>query len=553
MTVESTKLRPASLVLLAVLLTTHAWFTVGSQLFQTSHLDVYAQLPWMHRWSDPGEFPNDLVMNYFQQFHLPAGMRASYYVLNQWFGCDLTLANRILTVIWYVVAMTLYVAVVRTATRKRSWMVTIAALALTLIPFHLPRLVLFNPMSFHFLCGLSRAAGPAVLFLAMYGVVKPNRTASALAIVFGAAFYPPSCVIATALFGMPTLYSISLGRSMRDALYLVLGFIGALMMVGVGYGLMRSGEYGPNVSRADIAWAPEIVHQHFPYGQSLAATLLGWLRMSWFAFAAVIVQAKVCGRSRLLRANILMLLAGVIATTAAYMLWPYLYDIDRYQMLPRNIVTMLAIPAIVAVVIEKIAARTSKLPLTRLAVIAVIAYLSANLSLVAYRMIRPSPLTADRQSMARFQQMVIDFLRDSPKDTRLAAAGEDLDPIPMHAQRPLLLISPALFPYHQIFHREMIDRYLAIQAAVYATDWAAVRELRDRFGVRYLSVDRRRFEPEKFSDRVGSFVTRTWLPERIKPIQEKGPNHPYLFRDAPREMIVAEDGNYQLIDLSKIP
>ena len=94
-------------LLLAIFLVANAWFTLGNYFTvpEANDWDAYGQLPWMHRWSDPSLFPDDFMTDYFQRNHLPPGVRAAYYVANQWLGIDINTASHVIMVLWYAASI----------------------------------------------------------------------------------------------------------------------------------------------------------------------------------------------------------------------------------------------------------------------------------------------------------------------------------------------------------------------------------------------------------------------------------------------------------------
>jgi hypothetical protein len=527
------------------------WFTIGGDLtnLRDNHIDVYCHLPWMYRWSDPGLFPDDLVSDYFERYLLPAGMKAGYYVLVAGLQIDLILATRVMMVFWYLATFGLFVAVLRLGRPGRPVEVVLAGMMLFLIPYHLTAIVwqgIFAPVS----GGVARAACMPVLLLTVYGLARPSALALNLALVVGVACYPPAFVIACATMAVAWIAAGSPRHGLRSAVAVLPGIAVAAVVVAAWYPLGVDPRFGPMVSRDDIAWAPEIVQHHFPNGATFPyAVIYGWLKVCWPAVIAVAVQATVYRGGRLLRANLALLVAGAMTTAAAYLLWPRLYEIGRFEAWPRNVVTSVAGASVIAAAVEAVIARRPRWTASRIAWMAVVFYVSANGALTLYRVKRGRP-----ELPHAFLDAAVAHLSDTPKDTRVAALpDEGAYPLPMLAKRSLLITPAAMFAYHRDFHREMVARLEAILNAVYATDWPAVHRLRDQYHVRYLIVDRSLFDPEHFAERAGGKHARSILPQRVQPIRDLGPNRPYLFRYAPTDAVAVEVGNYQMIDLERIP
>jgi hypothetical protein len=538
-------------ILAAIFIAAHAWFTIGPNLTMpnVNHFDALSQLPWMHRWEDPGLFPNDLMTDYFQTYHAPPGVRACYYALIKWCGLELNVACRVVATVWYVATISLALFVVRFA--SPGWIVAIGAVAAVLIPFHYTPLMGYSLFS-RFDGGLARAAGSAVMLMTMYGIARPNRLASNLAIIIGVAFYPMAAIMAVVAI-MVSIVMQSPRRWLPEFACLLPAILLSAVIVWLWYPREVDPRFGHLVNRDDISWAPEIAQLHFPNGDSLFAVGWGWFRFSWIAIVAVLFQAAFSGRDRLLRANVIILVAGAIATLLSYLVWPRLYDMDRYQLLAGNVVLFSALVSVMIKVFESVSKTFTWLNAARLACCAVICYLGFNVALNEFRKVRARP---DKDAWAmpgRFGRQVIDMLADSPKDTVVAALGDELDAVPFFARRSLLLPPSAMPPYHRDMHREVVRRFLAIQAATYATDAESLRRLRDTWNVRYLSVNRARFNPADMDRLAGSPASRTWLPNRIAPVVKPAPDHDYFLKSTPRDAVVIEVGDYQLIDLTRLP
>jgi hypothetical protein len=542
--------------LFAAMVGAHLWFTLGDNLTHphANHTDVFDQLPWMYRWIDPEAFPNDLVTDYFATYHCPPGMRAGYFVLVAWLGLDVNVASRVTEVMWYTATMGLYLAVVRLALPHRPWAVTVAAVTLALIPYNLTLLFtlsLFSPL----IGGLARSAVGGVLLLTLYGLARPNRMAMNLALVVGAAVYPPVFVIAFAVAAFAVATAGSLRAVLAAAVAMLPGAMASAVIVLAWYPLAVDPRFGPLVGMDDISWAPEIAILHFPYGRSFAgAVVVSWLATCWPALVAVAVQAAVYRRGRLLRANLMLLAAGAATTVAAYLFWPRLYEIYRFEAWPRTVVTNVAVAAVIAAFFDALVRRAPRWTATRVAWLAVGAYVAFNAALVEYRIIRARPKEAERASTDGFLNAVVACLADTPKNTVVASIpGEVGDEVPLFARRSFVISPAALCPYHSTFHREATARFLAVRDAIYATDWPTVRRLRTRYGVRFLIVNRARYDPAQFERLAGGAFAQTYLPHLVRPILEQGPERSYVFRHSPPEAVVVEDGTYQLIDLDRLP
>jgi hypothetical protein len=538
----------SSLVLLAAAL---FFLKFGWWLFPTvEHPDLFAHLPWTQRWHDPGLFPNDLMSDYFETYHLTPGVRAAYFVLYGVAGVGLTATAKIVSAGCFIAAFVLLVAVVRQA--GGPWWATVAAVAAAGGAVAAAQVV-WPPASgidpFYWLdSGLSRAPAAAVLLLLLYGLARPSAVAVNLSLLLGALTYPPAFVLAFTAAVLAALVRGSPRVAVRSLVSLVPGAAAAGLVVLVWYPLGVDPRFGPLVTRADIAWAPEIVPHHFPHGtRFLEATLLPWIRWNTPALVALYVQGRLTKFDRLTRAGVILLAAGLVTTFVSDIVWLRLYDIDRYITWPQRVVLVTSLAAVVVRVFSPF----PEVPTVGRfggRVAAVVVAVSA-LGLVA----------AEVSRLARFPvpvQMpppITRYLAGLPVDAVIAAYPGDGDDVPLRTRRTLLVHPVALFPYHRDFYRESRARFLATQDAVYATDWQAVRRLRDEYGVGYLLVNRGRYTPERYAALAAGHVCLADMTAYTKPLLDLGPDRPFVLRDPPAGAVVARDGEWMVIDLGRLP
>jgi hypothetical protein len=311
---------------------------------QVEHIDLFAHLPWTQRWHDPGLFPNDLMTDYFQTYHLTPGPRAAYFGLYGLAGIGLTVAAKVVAVACFIAAFVLLVAVVRQA--GGSWWATAAGIAIAVLPTAWPRASGVDP--FYWLDGgLSRAPAAAVLLLLLYGLARPSIIAVNLSLVLGILSYPPAFVLAFTAAVVAALVRRSPRDAVRSLLSLIPGAVAAGLVVLAWYPLGVDPRFGPLVTRTDIDWAPEIVSHHFPNGtRFMEATLLPWLMSNVPTLVALFVQARLTRFDRLSRAGAILLAAGLLTTVVSDIVWLRLYDIDRYIIWPQRVVFVTSLAAI---------------------------------------------------------------------------------------------------------------------------------------------------------------------------------------------------------------
>jgi hypothetical protein len=510
-----------------------------------NHIDAYAHLPWMLRWRDPGLFPNDLMTDYFQRYHLTPGLRGVYYILVAVAGMDLNTASCTVAAICFILTFVTLIATTRQSEPGVHWSPTIVGLAAGLLIMAWPRSAGVN--LFYWLDGgLARAPASVVLLLVVYGLARPSMMALNLSLLLGALTYPPSFVLA---FTAATIAGFTMGRWRAVWVFwikLLPGALLAALVVLLWYPLRVDERFGPLISWADVAWAPEILPHHFPHRPTfLTGALTPWLTWNVSALVSLAFLAYLSGFDRFWRANAIVLVAGLTATVASYVAWPKLYDVERYISWPQRVVLITTVATIGTRSIGAASARWK--PRSGALAGAIVVGSVACIAGAGFYRVWKAPVPAYPPSTT------IDFIAAVPIDARIAAYPGDGDTIPFLARRSLLVHPVALYPYHVTFYREARRRFWATRDAVYATDWAAVRRLRDEFEVNYLVVNRARYRPADFASKLAGHVCLRHMAAYTQELRDRGPDQRFVLRDPPGTAIAVEDGDFVVIDLSRIP
>jgi hypothetical protein len=112
------------------------------------------------------------------------------------------------------------------------------------------------------------------------------------------------------------------------------------------------------------------------------------------------------------------------------------------------------------------------------------------------------------------QEETYAFLETLPKKTLVSAHPFDADFIPLRARRSVLASVETSLPYYRGYYRAVAERIEAELAACYASDWADVDALYERYGAKVFMVNRNRYEgPERnyfapFGDRNAERIQR---------------------------------------------
>jgi hypothetical protein len=186
----------------------------------------------------------------------------------------------------------------------------------------------------------------------------------------------------------------------------------------------------------------------------------------------------------------MMLVAALIAYTASRLVAPYLYAPERYLGYPLPIFIVIALP-VAAGAIPLLSRHLSDRRWSRS--VATLVITGACLLFFGSRGDDKVGFTVDMRDDAQ----VFEFLRSLPETSLLAGwPGPNtlIDSAPYLTQRRAFVT----FETHQAFHREYVEtmrrRMRALIDAMFATDSAPLRRLRDDWGVTHLITDRRYFD-----------------------------------------------------------
>jgi hypothetical protein len=140
------------------------------------------------------------------------------------------------------------------------------------------------------------------------------------------------------------------------------------------------------------------------------------------------------------------------------------------------------------------------------------------------------------------------FVETLPKDATLAGPLTSMDDIPLFARRKVYVSDEAVQPLYDRYYSQISVRVRRTYAAYYATDLETVDRFRRETGVGYMLVKRSDFTHEFKRARY------YWPPYNDYIIALKGdrPNSAFVFARPPRQAILYEDRDFQIVDLAAL-
>ncbi|MEB3211766.1 MAG: hypothetical protein VKL39_10435 [Leptolyngbyaceae bacterium] len=107
------------------------------------------------------------------------------------------------------------------------------------------------------------------------------------------------------------------------------------------------------------------------------------------------------------------------------------------------------------------------------------------------------PLTKYKQGHS---PKLYDFFRQQPVDTLVASVAEDVNNIPVFAQRSILIGREYAIPYHLGFYDEFHERAVDVLRAQYSADPEVAIAVIQRYGIDYWMLDENAYEPDYLED-----------------------------------------------------
>lgn len=231
--------------------------------------------------------------------------------------------------------------------------------------------------------------------------------------------------------------------------------------------------------------------------------------------------------------------AAVAVYAAARLLAFRLYVPERILRYSLPVVAALLIPAALTVLVQRLGAPR------RWSALATAVALAAGLLLVLGDGRKPHNAIQD---WSNSHPRLMAWLRaETPKDALVAGHPHLMNNVPCLAQRRVYYNYEVSMPYHKEYNREMHRRARRTFDALYATDWAALRALRDEEGVDLFIVEGRYLGPELRRHDTWFHMTKyvEGRAARLRP-----GSSPLLH--PPEAAVLLRDGDTTVLDLHKL-
>ena len=239
--------------------------------------------------------------------------------------------------------------------------------------------------------------------------------------------------------------------------------------------------------------------------------------------------------------------AGLFFLAHAVLFRLYLPNRYIYYSLPvaAMLVACAVLPRVLADWTAGLAGRVN--PLARPAIgFAIFAAVVAGYGVAGARALAgPPPYYDDHSFLVPGVQASWDYLRRLPKGVSVAAHPLDADQVPLHARRSILAGRDTSLSYHLGYYRRQAERLDATFDALYATDWAALDALHERFGTDLFLVNPRRFADAASLRYYPPFTERI---ERLR-ADAAASGRPFVLLDPPADRVVFRAGEMTLVRL----
>jgi len=470
--------------------------------------DMNQNLAWAHRLGDPTLFSSAAAIAYEDYFYGRPGMRAIYGTLLH--VADLELSAKLLSLALGAALLAIAYATGKHLGGGRRAAGAIGALALCMM---------FRPADLNIWAalhgGLPRSLGLALTMLGFSAAIAWRWWLFGVVLLAAGLVYPPAFALLSATGGARLLFEWrrAIAESRSSVLLLALFGVASAALVLALYGRAAPAEIGPPVTFTEALHMPALR----PGGLApllVKDTPLGCILGTGFGFTPTLAVAlATLGSASLLvrprsdrlrdagRAALALAVAGVLCHAAAYLFFFKLYHPMRYIAFS----IPFAIWILAAQVALALSERVTISPLARArftrnigrgAAVAAVAFLA----FCAFNLYRISPRGFDAGHTGLYRSPVTRAMCDAierlPKDALIAAHPDGAGDVQFLCRRGVLVQADGLYPYRAKHFAAMHARMLAVTAALYATDWAPIQRLHERYGVDYFLVNHNSFRPD---------------------------------------------------------
>lgn len=479
------------------------------QAFHTQYVvqdDARQHVFWMERFLDGGLFPRDLIADYFQAM-APYGYSGLYGLMSL-LGIDPLLLNKLLPLALglattaYCFGLTLQLLRVPAAAFISSLLLNHSLWMQDDLISATPR-AFFYPLVLAFLYYLSRRSWlPCLAALALQGLFYPSSVFISVGILILRSFEWRG--------GRPHL-----SQDKRDYLVCAVGLAVSTIVLLI-YALKSSG-FGPVVMASEARSMPEfspggrmrVFHEGF-WEYWVSGQNTGLIPASSLLPVTVCVSVllpillRYPNRFTLIKqiAFDIKLLAhfataSVFMFLAAHLLLFKLYLPNRYTQHSLRIILCVAGGITVAAILDAVFHSSDKqvyasIPGRKLLAVGLVALLAITLAVYPGK---PREFMHASYRVGREPQLY-EFFSRQPKDILIASLSREADRIPVFAKRSNLVSWECSLPFHKGYYSQMRRRAIDLINAQYGPDVGELQSFIRKYGVDFVLVDRRAFEPD---------------------------------------------------------
>ncbi len=455
--------------------------------------DASQHVWWAYQFADPNVFPHDEMLRFMAGPPCaPPGYKAMYRLAAPYFD-----AQRFSETIPFVLSLLLVGTAFLLGRRVGgSNAAGVIVAVLVMGKFYLD----------HLQGGFPRSFGLLIMLFAMWALIARRLGLLGAAFLAAGLFYPPALVppamCAIVVLGWDTLKTRRLPRG-----WLLLGVMSiasVVMLLMFVKGLPK--EFGPIVTAQQARTIPEfqlnaraeyfgVGWKQFFFDSQLSG--FGQKMSEVLEFAGAILLSVLVFRNFVPREGWLLLFGSLLSFIAAQILIFHMHVPNRHVQYPLVVFRVIWIAAMMKPLLgllNKVADRRPSLAALRRPIVVVamgivlISFTAGSVKRIHKILERP----VDRDMENAFA-----FIRSLPNDTLVAAHPFDADAIPLRTQHSVLAEWETYHPYWMGYYHYIQPRVEAEIKATYATDWADVQLLHDKYGVNVFLVNGDRYWDDK--------------------------------------------------------
>lgn len=470
--------------------------------------DARQHVFWMMRFMDPGLFPHDVIVDYFQSV-APTGYKALYWLLAR-AGLDPLFVNKLLPMVLGLIATSYCYGISR-----RMLHVPAAGFIAT---------VLLNQtlwMTTALVSGTPRAFLYPLFLAFLYYLLRRSLVPCLVALALQGLFYPQIMLVSAGILLLRlfdwTHWPPRVSRTRSDYAFGAAG-LGIALLVLLPYAFTTS-EFGPVITAAqarampefqpggrtsffhDTPWRFWLTGQRsglLPFNVSLlvwAGLLLPVLLRDPFRFP---LARGITGELTLLPQ---VAIASLCLFFAAHALLFRLHNPSRYTEHTLPIIMALASGITVTVILDVVfrwagQQATARLQGRQPLALGFTALLGSMLVFYPV-LLRACAVQFPRTSYKVGQAPALyAFLLKQPQDILTASLASEADNLPTFSRRSVLVAREYAIPFHSGYYREIRQRAMALIQAQYSLTLAEAKTLIQTYGVDFWLLDLDAFTPE---------------------------------------------------------